>query len=56
MSAMPHKETNVDVSAHSDLPGRPVGALRAAAVKEAMIWIGPPFHHAARVKGAESTA
>jgi NlpC/P60 family putative phage cell wall peptidase len=27
-------------------------ALRAAVVKEAESWIGTPFHHAARVKGA----
>lgn len=27
-------------------------ALRAAVVKEAESWIGTPFHHAARIKGA----
>ena len=27
-------------------------ALRAAVVQEAATWIGTPFHHAARVKGA----
>ena len=29
-----------------------IPALRAAVVKEAESWIGTPFHHAARVKGA----
>ena len=31
---------------------RRLALLRAAAVKEAKTWIGTPFHHAARVKGA----
>ena len=34
------------------LEGRSTGALREAVVTEAKTWIGTPFHHAARIKGA----
>src|SRR3954471_23995131 len=37
------------VRARGDLD---TGCLRAVVVKEAESWIGTPFHHAARVKGA----
>ena len=53
MSAMPHDQEEVEVSEHRGLSGIVRSAIfRAAVVTEAKTWIGTPFHHAARVKGA----
>lgn len=52
MSAMSHEKANAGASAHGGMAENPVSALRAAVVAEAKTWIGTPFHHAARVKGA----
>jgi NlpC/P60 family putative phage cell wall peptidase len=52
MSAMPHDQKNLEVFEHHALRSSQVGDFRAAVVTEAKTWIGTPFHHAARVKGA----
>ena len=52
MSARSHHRADIDVSMRENLPVSRVDGLREAVVTEAASWIGTPFHHAARVKGA----
>ena len=52
MNAMPHDQEGAEISQEYCPEGSPIGAFRAAVVTEAKTWIGTPFHHAARVKGA----
>src|SRR3954454_10152249 len=52
MNAMPHDQEDAKMAEDCCPEGSSIGALRAAVVTEAETWIGTPFHHAARVKGA----
>jgi NlpC/P60 family putative phage cell wall peptidase len=52
MSAMLHDQEDATISEDCRPEGSPISTLRAAVVREAKTWIGTPFHHAARVKGA----
>lgn len=49
-SSAPQTLACVDSGLHRDESF--FGAMRASVVKEVQEWIGTPFHHAARVKGA----
>ena len=52
MSAMPHSQEDAKILQDCCQEGSPINALRDAVVAEAKTWIGTPFHHAARIKGA----
>jgi NlpC/P60 family putative phage cell wall peptidase len=49
-SSTPQTLAGMDPGLRRD--GASVGVLRAVVIQEAKSWIGTPFHHAARVKGA----
>lgn len=52
MSLMSHHREQEAISEDCNPKGSSIDALRAAVVAEAKTWIGTPFHHSARVKGA----
>ena len=52
MTAMAYDRDDAKILEECCMEGGPIGALRAAVVTEAKTWIGTPFHHAARVRGA----
>ena len=52
MNTMLHEQEDVKSFEDCCPAGSPISDIRAAVVTEAKTWIGTPFHHAARVKGA----
>ena len=52
MRTVQYNQEDAEIPEDHCREGRPIGVLRAAVVTEAKTWIGTPFHHAARVKGA----